>query len=67
MERTAYTGISNFGPASLFQGIFATVATWQDRARGRNHLAGLESHMLKDIGIDAADVRREVAKPFWRT
>ena len=66
MERTAYRQISFFGPESLFQGVFATLNTWQDRARERNHLAQLEPRLLKDIGLEAFDIRREIAKPFWQ-
>lgn len=66
MDRTAFNRISYFGPASVFQGIFATLSTWHDRSRERSHLARLEPHMLKDIGLRPADLRREIAKPFWQ-
>ena len=39
---------------------------WQERARQRAALASLEPHLLKDIGVSAADAEREVRKPFWR-
>jgi uncharacterized protein YjiS (DUF1127 family) len=39
---------------------------WQERARERHHLARLDEHMLRDIGISRADIMREVSKPFWR-
>ncbi len=66
MERTAFNRISYFGSASLFQRIFATVGTWQDRASGRQNLGEMEPHMLKDIGLDYIEARREAAKPFWQ-
>jgi uncharacterized protein YjiS (DUF1127 family) len=39
---------------------------WQERAAQRAHLAGLEDHLLKDMGIGRADADQEAAKPFWR-
>ncbi len=46
---------------ALLQG----VARWYGRARERRALAHLDERMLRDIGISAADARREAAKPFW--
>ena len=43
-----------------------TFCLWQERAAQRAHLAGLEGHILKDIGIGRAEADREAAKPFWR-
>jgi uncharacterized protein YjiS (DUF1127 family) len=43
-----------------------TFYLWQERAAQRAHLAGLEDHFLKDIGIGRAEAAREAAKPFWR-
>jgi uncharacterized protein YjiS (DUF1127 family) len=40
--------------------------TWQQRARERHILAGLDEHMLRDLGLSRADVASEVRKPFWR-
>lgn len=39
---------------------------WIDVSRQRKQLAGLDEHMLKDIGIDKAYVRQEISKPFWK-
>lgn len=39
---------------------------WQERARQRAALASLEPHLLKDIGVSAADAEREARKPFWK-
>jgi uncharacterized protein YjiS (DUF1127 family) len=46
------------GPAAL-------VARWLDRARSRRALADLNDHLLRDVGLTAAEARRESAKPFW--
>ncbi len=43
-----------------------TFYAWQERAAQRAHLAALEDHILKDIGIGRAEADREAAKPFWR-
>lgn len=45
---------------------FDTLVVWQVRARQRNHLASLNDHLLKDIGLNRADILRETSKPFWR-
>ncbi len=42
------------------------VATWERRARERNHLAGMTDHMLKDLGISRSDAQHESDKPVWR-
>ena len=39
---------------------------WQERAASRAHLATLDDHMLRDVGLSRADVEREVSLPFWR-
>jgi len=46
--------------------IVGLLLVWQGRSRERQILAGLDSRMLKDIGLDRADVVREADKPFWR-
>jgi uncharacterized protein YjiS (DUF1127 family) len=67
-------------PAGLFRAFEAAVApldaaiggavdqllTWHERARARQALGHLDEHMLHDIGLSAADVEREVSKPFWK-
>jgi uncharacterized protein YjiS (DUF1127 family) len=42
------------------------IALWIERARQRQTLAGLDDHMLRDIGITRVEVARECGKPFWR-
>ncbi len=39
---------------------------WRQRYRQRRHLARLDHHMLRDIGLSSADVEQEIHKPFWR-
>ncbi len=42
------------------------ILLWQERATQRAHLATLDDHMLRDLGLSRADVEREAAVPFWR-
>ena len=52
----------------LSQG-FTLVRRWTLRRALRRDLARLLAtgpHMLRDIGIEEAEARREVALPFWR-
>ena len=46
--------------------LWETLITWRERASQRRHLASLEDHQLKDMGISRADAEREAGKPFWR-
>ena len=47
-------------------GAVERIYLWQERAIQRTHLAALDDHRLKDLGISRADAVREAAKPFWR-
>ena len=42
------------------------LTTWQRRLRDRDYLQRLPDYLLRDIGLDADDVRNEARKPFWR-
>jgi len=52
-----------------FNGFFARLsevfATWTARADYRRELAELTFRDIQDIGLDQAEVTRELAKPFW--
>ncbi len=39
---------------------------WQERAAQRRRLGQMNERMLRDIGLDRADVWHEIDKPFWR-
>ena len=41
------------------------VARWRQIRRERQHLLALSPHMLRDVGLTEAEVRREAARPFW--
>ena len=45
---------------------FDRLLAWQDRARSRRMLRGLDDHMLRDIGIDRGTAENEGSTPFWR-
>jgi uncharacterized protein YjiS (DUF1127 family) len=58
--------------ARVFAGMSASVARWSLAiARARRHrrearaLAGLDRHMLADMGITRADLRDAFSGPFW--
>lgn len=40
---------------------------WAERSTQRRHLAELNDHMLRDIGLTRADAMAETTKPFWRS
>lgn len=46
--------------------ILALLETWHERSQHRRQLREMPEHLLRDIGISAADVYRETRKPFWR-
>lgn len=39
---------------------------WERRIAARQALAGMEAHLLDDMGIVPEDAARESQKPFWR-
>ena len=43
-----------------------TFGDWQQRMRTRRALASLDDRLLKDVGLNRADVWRECSKPFWK-
>ena len=54
------------GPASGTRFLGRRIALWIERTRQRQALAGLDDHMLRDIGITRVEVARECEKPFWQ-
>lgn len=42
------------------------IALWYERAVTRRQLAGLDRHMLYDIGLEETEALAEIRKPFWR-
>ena len=62
-SRTLRNASSQIGIAAA---MFDTLLLWQERARQRRVLAGLDDHLLFDIGRSREEVARECAKPVWR-
>ena len=57
-------------PAAVEPGLPAPVRLLLEiirRVRARRELAGLDADQLRDVGLDPDMIRREIAKPFWRT
>jgi uncharacterized protein YjiS (DUF1127 family) len=53
-------------PAGSLLAALRLLARWSARHRQRVDLAGLDDHLLADIGVTPQEVRRECARPFWR-
>jgi len=45
---------------------FGTLLLWQRRANERHALAHLDDRILRDLGLNRAEVAWEARKPFWR-
>jgi uncharacterized protein YjiS (DUF1127 family) len=52
--------------AFLFRRAFATLRTWEERARARRELSHWTERQLRDIGASRSSIAEEVTKPFWR-
>jgi uncharacterized protein YjiS (DUF1127 family) len=53
-------------PRGLFARTVTFVVTALTRRRERLRLGHLDAHLLRDIGLDPQEVRRECDKPFWQ-
>lgn len=49
------------------RGRFGLWLQWYRRWQQRQHLAELDAHLLRDIGMTRPEALREAGKPFWRT
>lgn len=56
---------TGFGGLISLGAFVSVLTTWSERLRQRRHLAGLDDHMLRDIGLNREDVAWECNKPFW--
>ena len=52
--------------AAVVDRIIEAPFLWAERAAERRHLAELDDHMLKDIGLNRAELDAVSTKPFWR-
>jgi len=56
-----------FGPAGGFLvRLLELLETWHARYQERRTLTELDDRMLKDIGLNRADVAKESGKRFWQ-
>jgi uncharacterized protein YjiS (DUF1127 family) len=51
--------------AVFFLGVSEILQAWQNR-RAAGQLAGLDPHMLADIGLNRGDVSDALSQPLWR-
>jgi len=62
-------GAAKHGAAMLFDAmhhVLYVLSVWQERFADRQTLAGLDDHLLHDIGLTREDVELRLPKPFWR-
>lgn len=52
--------------AALWSKVANTLSVWSKRIDTRRELAELTFRDIQDIGLDQAEIEREIAKPFWR-
>ena len=52
--------------AALIQKLLRLLRRWLERRAWRRELAALDAEQMRDCGFNPVEVRREVAKPFWR-
>ncbi|MGQ0566666.1 MAG: DUF1127 domain-containing protein [Gemmobacter sp.] len=52
--------------SAAFAALAKRVRSWQDRRQTRAALRRLDTHMIRDIGLDAREAQAEAAKPFWQ-
>lgn len=50
----------------IFQRTLTALSVALTRRRERHRLGQLDAHILRDIGLDPHEARRECAKPFWQ-
>ncbi|GAB5468173.1 MAG: DUF1127 domain-containing protein [Rhodospirillales bacterium] len=72
LQQSASGGLQVFGGkglggATIFGLLVTGLLRWQDRANERHHLAQMQDHQLRDIGLSRADIDQEARKPFWRS
>ena len=63
---SSFASFAVFRLADVVERAGSLLSTWRQRAADRQHLCGLDSHMLRDVGLSRGDVDVEISKPFWR-
>jgi len=69
-DRTALEGLSARTTLPALSRIAVKLAwayvLWSQRRKSRAHLANLDDHMLRDVGLSPREAFVEARKPFWR-
>jgi len=65
-DRIAVARPQSASGISIVERAKATLALWARRIEEREALASFGWREMKDIAISEADIRTEIAKPFWR-
>ncbi len=53
------------GRNSGIRQLVATISLWNSRSRQRADLKGLDSRLLRDIGVSREQALHEAGKSFW--
>lgn len=67
MPQTHISTLPLHTPSGAVSRVRTALMTALTRRRERQRLAHLDAHLLRDIGLDPQEVRRECTKPFWQT
>ena len=69
-DRTALEGLSTRStlpaPSLIAVKLAWAYVLWSQRRESRKHLARLDDHLLRDIGLSRKEADLEMRKPFWR-
>jgi uncharacterized protein YjiS (DUF1127 family) len=66
MFNSGTLSVNSINPALSPRRAVEALLTWQERARQRRELAGLDARALADIGLAREQALAEVRKPFWQ-
>ena len=66
MPQTRIQTLPLRAPWGVFARLLTAISAASARRRDRQRLSHLDAHLLRDIGLDAQEARREIAKPFWQ-
>jgi uncharacterized protein YjiS (DUF1127 family) len=51
---------------TVLRAIAETLTLWHERRTARRELAGLDAHILRDIGVPRELIDYELSQPWWR-
>ena len=53
-------------PGCYLAALVRLIKIWQARSHNREFMARIDARQAQDIGLTQWEIRREIAKPFWR-